>query len=295
MLSSSLLVSWALSLSGCSEPASSAVTLSLTASADPRGDAAVIVAISDFVFLPDVAGAVDNARDWQQWLTGSGHLPASRVTVLADQTTTFKENILGTIDTAAATVDVDHRLWVIFIGRGAPDPETGEHTLLGVDTQNTERSIRTRGIAQSTLIAHALKTRGHAVIIVDDEVFGPSDDPRRPRPPCGHVPRLRPDPRLLYLGTQRAAANVTYLRPPVSFLVLGALRGHADVDGNGVVTLGETRTFMDKTLSAVSTSSTRVEIVGHEASVLGRCGSEKAPSLTAIRTSLVGSAPERAR
>ena len=45
-------------------------------------DAAVIVGVSDYAYLPDIPGAAENARDWYLWLTKGRDVPAERVALL---------------------------------------------------------------------------------------------------------------------------------------------------------------------------------------------------------------------
>ena len=47
-------------------------------------DAAVIIAVQDCMLLPDVRGAVDNARAWNRYLIEDQRIPETRVQLVTD-------------------------------------------------------------------------------------------------------------------------------------------------------------------------------------------------------------------
>ena len=86
-------------------------------------DAAVIVAIEDYAFLPDVQGAVSNAKAWQKYFIDARSVPRDRVLMLlnADGSRAPIENA---IDKGMALVESGGTLWFVFIGHGAPNKKS---------------------------------------------------------------------------------------------------------------------------------------------------------------------------
>lgn len=222
--------------------------------ADGEHDVAIVVSIEDYAFLEDVPGAHANARAWVQWLTRTRGVPHVR-TLRDDQAT--REAILETLEDAQARRGPEGTLWVVFIGHGAPGGQ-----LLGVDAQATPASVRHR-----SLPARALQVDG-GVAVVDACFAAPAGlDGLQPAVPSWAVARLppeparprrspRPAPAPRPEGTLLAAAGPAQWagplpgadRPAFSYLVLGALRGWGDLDGDGEVTSTEAVAWADRVL-----------------------------------------------
>src|SRR5688500_9623754 len=111
----------------------------LHASLPPQGggaeDAALVVGVSDYVYLPRIDGANDNAAAWQEWLLRVRNVPGDRVVLLRDREAT-KERIERNLRTLATQVGPQGTIWFIFIGNGAPSPSGDDGLLLGPDTDS---------------------------------------------------------------------------------------------------------------------------------------------------------------
>jgi hypothetical protein len=84
-----------------------------------EGDAAVIVGVEHYKFLAPVAGATDNAIDWETYFTEMRGIPRDRVQRLTgDDATDY--GIERAVKAAAKAVQPGGKLWFVFIGHGAP-------------------------------------------------------------------------------------------------------------------------------------------------------------------------------
>ncbi|GEM_PF-3285657 len=92
-------------------------------------DAAVIVAVEDYPFLPKVEGAVAVGSAWFSYLEGSRKVPFVLTKFNRDAT---RLQILKAVEDAAGQVKKGGRLWVVFIGHGAASKD-------GSDLRDTEQ------------------------------------------------------------------------------------------------------------------------------------------------------------
>lgn len=205
------------------------------------GDAAVIIAIEDYTFLPNVSGAISNGNDWEQFFRNS--LGIDNVRYLSNSQAT-RERILRFADTAAEDVEAGGTLWFIFIGHGAPwydedDPRQTDGALVGVDTQQDPESMNARGVRQQEVLDR-LNTGAQArtVMIVDAcysgrDAGGDSLTPTMPVSSVSLNPSFAIESVVLTAAEAREVAG--YLpgedRPAFSYLLLGALRGWAAEGG----------------------------------------------------------------
>lgn len=90
------------------------------------GDAAVIVGVEDYAFIPDVAGAQDNAEQWYEWLRSIRGVPLTNTQLVRDEEAT-KESILEQARAATTRVQPDGTLWFVFPAteHRRPTAETG--------------------------------------------------------------------------------------------------------------------------------------------------------------------------
>jgi len=220
-----------------------------------EGDVAVIVGIEDYVDLPAVPGADDNARDWYLWFTETRKTPVEQVHLLRDRQAT-REGILDELDRAAAQADPHGTIWFVFIGHGAPSSDGKDGILLGWDTQQTARSVFARGLTQSEVL-DVLEQHPNAVAILDACFSGRASGGEtlvEGLQPV--VPEYAVDPESTTVLTAAETAQFAgplpgAARPAFSYLVLGALRGWGDTDGNGRITGGEVVAYTSKAMVTV--------------------------------------------
>jgi hypothetical protein len=111
-------------------------------------DAALVIGINDYPFVEKVPGATDNARDWYLHLTGKVGVPASRVFALYDREATA-ENIVEQAKRAAAAVQQGGRLWLVYVGHGAPLVRTVDGKLLDPEAVDSSASMHSRPLRAS--------------------------------------------------------------------------------------------------------------------------------------------------
>ncbi|MBU1898724.1 hypothetical protein KKB55_13330, partial [Myxococcota bacterium] len=142
-----------------------------------------------------------------------------------------------------------------FIGHGAPGENGDGGLLLGADVEQTVDSFETRGIPVKSELLPRLRKAPESVAILDACFSGLDGRGKR------FIKDLQP---VLHAQLKSVPGNVTVLtaaksdqfagplpgaaRPAFSYLALGALRGWADDDGNGVITAGDVQRFVEDTL-----------------------------------------------
>ncbi len=254
---------------------------------DGGKDAALVIAIEDYAFAQDIPGAAQNGKDWVTWLSQGRGVPL--VKSLFNHTAS-KEDILAEAVKVAALVQPGGRLWLVYIGHGAPSESGDDGLLVGVDARQTPQSLSARGLPRAQLLQAVEKVlpAGVEVVLVQDACFS------------GKTSRgdLAPGMAPLKVVSAALGAKVTVLsgarsdeyagplpdgtRPAFSYLVLGALRGWGDFDANGVVTAEEAVGYANRALvQTVTGRSQKAELAGADLP-LGRSGRERGPDLTAL-------------
>lgn len=256
-------------------------------------DAALVIAIEDYTFAQDLPGARQNGRDWATWLHLGRGVPT--VKVLEDSQAT-REEILAAAEGVAQRVQSGGRIWVIFIGHGAPSSTGDGGMLVGVDAQQTARSLEARSVRLAELEA-ALQGQQSEVILIQDACFSGKAAGSDLAP--GLAPMKVANVRLSAKWTVLAAGqNDQYAgplsdgsRPAFSYLTLGALRGWGDADDDGFVTAAETVAYAKRAIFETTTGrSQEPELFGANI-LLAPSGGEKGPDLAPLASGLIHTAP----
>jgi formylglycine-generating enzyme required for sulfatase activity len=219
-------------------------------------DAAVIVAIDDYSFVTDVPGAVDNGRAWLRFLREDIGVPTRRIKPLFNSRATV-ENIEDEVKAMTAEVEPGGRLWFIFIGHGAASMDGKDGMLVGADAQQSARSLYARSVSRETLIKEMQQSKGAHVLMLLDTCFSGRDSGGGAvvsgLQPLIPVSVLRPPAQVTVLtageSDQLAGQLPGEARPAFSYLMLGALRGWADRDNDGVVNEREAVDYAHDVLS----------------------------------------------
>ncbi|MBI4424949.1 MAG: hypothetical protein HY554_14550 [Elusimicrobia bacterium] len=266
-----------------------------------EADAAVVVGVERYVFVAPVEGARANASAWYDFLVRTRKTPAANVTLLRDEDATL-EALREAAAKAAQAAGEKGRLWFVFIGHGAPAKDGSDGVLVGVDAQQRANSLYARSLPQRDLLALLSKTRAASIQLVLDACFSgraPGGQPLVPalQPLVNVALRGADDPRATVLTAARADQFAGPLpgggRPAFSYLVLGGLRGWADLDGDGRVTAGEAHRYSaDALRSLLRDREQTPSLEGREGAVLS-AGSEAGPDIAAIASG-AGDAPRRA-
>lgn len=253
------------------------------AEASKAKDVAVIVAVEDYLLLPDVDGAVANANDWEVFLRQS--LKVQDVHVLANQDAS-REGMLKFAKMAANDVGDGGRIWWVFIGHGAPTMDGKDGILVGMDAQQTAESLQARGVTQGELLASLEAESNEAVVILDACFSGRSPDGAALAAGVQPVIAVSSNPRLGSKSVLLTAAKATEVagqlpggaRPAFSYLMLGALRGWAD-DGDGKVKAEEALYYSRRELRGVKGRQQTPQVEGNMSVVLTAGVSEPAPEV----------------
>lgn len=214
-------------------------------------DAAVVVGISDYDKLPDIEGAADNASDWYLWLKKSRKVPV--VKLLRDGEAT-RDTILAAAADAARLSKDGGTTWFVFIGHGAPAPDGTDGVLVGADARQAADSMYARSVYRNELSQVLSQGAGTPLLILDSCFSGQT--------PGGQalLPGLQPlVPAYAWKSTgatvltaargdQFAGALPGAARPAFSYLLLGALRGWGDVNGDRRVSASEAVDWVSDTL-----------------------------------------------
>ncbi len=260
-----------------------------TSGEDGSKDAALVIAIENYAFIPDVAGARSNGLAWYNWLSDTRRVPLVK-TLFNEQAD--KVEILQNVERVASRVQPGGRLWIIYIGHGAPSERTGDGLLIGFDAKQTANSLEDRGIPRGALIAAAERSMpaDAELVIVQDACFSGRAH--------GGLEDLAPGMAPLKVVHAAVGARTTVLaaaqgdeyagplsdgsRPAFSYLLLGALRGWGDKDKNGQVSATEAVHYVqDALLLTVNGRSQTPGLEGQDL-LLGTSSKETAPNLRAI-------------
>ena len=250
-------------------------------------DAALVIAIEDYFVAQDIPGAIDNGRAWLNWLD-DGH-GAGMVKPLFNQQAT-RSTMLTEVARAAAEVQPGGRLWLVYIGHGAPSESGNDGLLVGVDAQQTPASIAERSVSRGELLAaaEAKLPEDASIVMIQDACF--SGKTSRGDLVPGMAPlktvSARLGPRTTVLSAARSDEYAGPLsdgkRPAFSYLVLGALRGWGDRNRDGEVSAAEAVWFADKALVRTTTGRSQTPDMEGPDTALGQSGRERAPDLTAL-------------
>ena len=256
-------------------------------------DAALLVGIEDYLdpTMQDIPGAKQNILDWQGYLTKTRKLPAGQLKILLNGAA-IKESILEEAQRLSQVAKgKEGHLWVVFIGHGAPSRDGKDGLLVGADAQQTAVSMEARGLKHSELEA---AISGVSTVMVLDTCFSGKSNSGASLAP-GLQPVI-PMYALLGASTVLTAAKGNQFagplpggdRPAFSYLLLGALRGWGDSNGDGSVTTEEAYAWSSDALNATVTGRTQSpELQGDGSLVIGK-GKEPGPDLADIQQRLAG-------
>ena len=255
--------------------------------AEGKKDAVLIIGIEDYFAAPDVPGAVQNAQDWYMYFIDSRKVPVQNVRLLRNNKASI-EKIKKQAAEMAKKAKKGGTLWVIFIGHGAPAEDGKDGMLVGVDAQQDPDSLYARSIAQKELIKILKKGKQKNTVLVIDACFsgkaGKNKMLAEGLQPMIPVKQAPSEVTILSAGggSEFAGPLPGVKRPAFSYLVLGAMRGWGDEDGDGKVTaeeaVGYARVVLETTVN--DRSQTPQVISKKTGLVLASGGSETGPSLS---------------
>ena len=267
---------------------------------DGKNDAAVVIAVEDYAFLPDVVGAVANANAWDTWLEQTRKVPGERIRVLRNREAT-NTKIKNALTGAAKDVGRGGTLWVVFIGHGAPSQDGKDGVLVGVDAQQDPVDFYSRSVRRGEvldLLTPAQAKGANPVLVLDACFSGRAVGGGSLLPGAQiAVPASLATVGQATVLSAGAASEIAgplpgpadQMRPGFSYLVLGALRGWADgIAGDpadGTVTIPEVLTYARRALRKFDPSREQrpecVPAARCEAN-LARSAGERGPDFAAL-------------
>jgi hypothetical protein len=264
-----------------------------------ENDAAIVIGIADYAFLPKVPGADDNAAAWVDYLRDVRKVPFGSIFALPNNGGA-REQILDVVQQASKAVKPGGTLWFVYIGHGAPAADAKDGVLVGVDAQQNAKSLYARSVRRSEILS-TLTSGGAPVVMILDACFsgkfaqpkhGTEGNPALDVKPL--VEDLQPvlpvleqtlPPTVTILGAARADQFAGPLlgakRPAFSYLMLGAMRGWADADKDGKVTAREATAYAEIALSKEVGRGQTPTLEGAETTVLAK-SAESSPDIGAI-------------
>lgn len=259
---------------------------------DGAGDTAVIVSIEDYDTLPDVPGARSNGLAWYQYLRDSAHLRPERISVLTDHDAQ-EYKILDQASERAAQVGPGERLWFVFIGHGAPSQAStqgggsGDGLLVGASAEASASGLEHRSVRRSALLRELSRAQGDVFVALDACFSGQASPGQTLAPglmPLTLVDRRVPPQVMLFTGAHAdefAGGLPGAQRPAFSYLLLGALRGWGDADGDGKVTSHEALRYTQDALLSVLKGERRQRPTFDGRDAVLALGKEAGPNLEA--------------
>jgi uncharacterized caspase-like protein len=250
-------------------------------------DAALVIGLEDYAFIPDVPYASRDAQAVDTLLRYTVGVPGGRVRTI---TRGSVEQIRQAAREVGAMLGPNGRLWLYFAGHGAADSTTRERILLGDDVRADPSAFRERAVALDELVQIATGASREQVVLLDTCFAGVGRDGGAltggtrlavsldDRPPTESQIRWAATGANGLSGPFPAARHGAF-----TYLVVGALRGWADgeLDGrrDGTVTLAESEAYVRRMLGTVRPGQ-EPELrapAGRSAAPLVQGATEKAP------------------
>lgn len=248
-------------------------------------DAAVVVGIEDYAFLPDVPHARRDLAAVAEMLVYTRGVPADKVQRLDGGN---REQILAAVERARGQVGPDGTLWVYFAGHGAADPADGRLLLVGDDAKPDPAAFAARSLDVAALTD---SLPDGAVVLLDTCWAGAARTGEalladsRFAVPTWAVPA----PDRVTLWTAAAPSELAGAYHPArhgafTYFAVGALRGWADGelsgDRDGVVTWDEASAWVTRALAATGTRGQSPTLTGPRGLAVTRGRLEAGPALS---------------
>jgi len=248
-------------LTAVTSQASPSVDAPLRAGMESPLDAAVVVGLEDYAFVPDVPMAHRDASAFRDWLVFTRGVPANQVQLLTEGN---REQIVDALATAAGQVQADGILWFYFAGHGAVSTTTGSPLLLGDDARGEGSVFDRRGVTLTEIAKAAGSGRqARLVAVVDACNAGLGRDGAELIPgmrwaiPVAEPPS--PARTTLWMGAwgnQFARPYDAAQHGLFTYAVIGALRGWADGETtgkpDGTVDIAEASAWVERAVRLAS-------------------------------------------
>lgn len=223
-----------------------------------KHDGVLIVAIGAYQHFPAVPGAARIAAQYADWFKEARGVPSSRVKVLVD-----KEATEPAIRSALSQLYAGEQgaAWFVFIGHGMPNNNGDDGLILPVDVAGNRSAAERFGIPQQDIYKVINSERHRTGVAIFDATFSRLQGD-------GHAPLVDGwEERLPNRNTRSPPSRTTVIaahdgcapllpdgeRRAFSYLLLGALQGWGDANGDAVVDSGEAVRFLREVMPTCGT------------------------------------------
>ncbi len=259
-------------------------------------DVAVVVAIEDYFRLTPVTGAVELGAAWVRFFDVVLKVP-NPVVLLNHEATA--DGIRDVVKAARQQLKPGGRFWFVFIGHGAPNEDGTDGILVGVTAQPTQREFFRNSVSRGEILALVGGGPGEPPpVLVIDACFSGTDVGGKALITDAmfamNVQVLEAkEATVLTAGRSGDIAGSLPGRggPAFSYLMLGALRGWGDLNGDGTVTAEEAVQYARSVLFQMDPRrQQQPQHSGIDQPLIGKKGRklESGPDIVAIRLKLAG-------
>ncbi len=257
-------------------------------------DAAVVIGVEDYAYLPDVPYARGDAQAFDDFVRYTRGIPDDRVTLLPDARA---YEIERAVKDAGGRVGPGGRVWVYFAGHGAMEPNGSRRLLLGGDAATDPEAFARFAVSVDDVRAWATSGGGEAVLVVDACYNGGGrtgegvlTGGRRIAVPEYALTATKQAAEWAATGPKELSAPLPAVEHGAfTYFAVGALRGWADgeVDGkrDGNVTGEEANRYVVRALRTVQAQGQTPQLASSDASklVLAKGVKEVGPSAEALK------------
>ncbi len=218
-------------------------------------DAAVVIGIEDYAYLPDVPFAQRDGRLVHRFLTDTVGVPVERISNLFVRPAT-RAAILKAVRERSAEVGPDGTLWIYFSGHGLPwsDGDTTEALLVGQSA--TQGTLRDDSVSKAELLKAAQVPEGsRGVVVLLDACFSGKDRAGASLSGArfGGAVTLGVTPNTVVWtaaqGNQIAGTLPEVQHGIFTYFAVGALSGWArETGGSGVVRVADAQRYVDRAM-----------------------------------------------
>jgi formylglycine-generating enzyme required for sulfatase activity len=258
-----------------------------------KADAAVVIGVEHYGYLPSVPYAERDAQAMYDFLLYTRGVRSSRITLLKGANS--RKKIRDAVAEAGEGVGPGGTMWVYFAGHGTASPSTKERLLLPENTPADADGYEESGVKVSELQRLAGAGGGEVILITDACFTGAGrDGSTLVAGGRSFVPGVA---TAVGGAAQWDAAQPNQVAGPLdavqhgafTYFAIGAMRGWADGQLSGsrdeVVTTEEANAYVDEALRSVGIRDQRPSLVGassYERTLASGPKLERAPVLAAL-------------
>lgn len=227
-----------------------------------KDDGVLIVAIGTYEHLPTIPGTARVAAQYADWFKEARGVPAKQVKVLVDKDATEPAIRSALSQLRAGKTGT---AWFVFIGHGMPNNNGDDGLLLPVDVAANRSAVERFGIPQQDIYKVVNSTQHLAGVAIFDASFSrmqgdgtaPLVEGWDERLPNRHVRSPPRNTAVLAAHDGCAPLLPDADRRAFSYLVLGALQGWGDANGDGAVTSAEAMRFLQEAMPRCASTEER--------------------------------------